>query len=80
MLLRLARRKRARAFVARADVEPIELTEVGIAHDLEAPQQRQTQRAPDSAHDFQYKRKAAQWLDANVNRRFFLSGFHLRSE
>ena len=77
MFLWLARWKRARAFVARAYVETIQLTEVGIADDLEAPQQRQAERPANSANDFQYKRKAAQRLDTNVNPRFFLSGFHL---
>jgi len=76
----LARRKRARAFVARAHVETIQLAEVGIADDLEAPQQRQAERPADSANDFQDKRKAAQRLDANVNSRFFLSGFHVDPE
>ena len=80
MFLRLARGKCARAFVARAHIETIQLTEVGIADDLEAPQQRQAERPANSANDFQYKRKAAQRLDANVNSRFFLSGFHLVPE
>ena len=80
MFFWLARRKCARAFVARAYVETIQLTEVGIADDLEAPQQRQAQRPANSANDFQEKRKAAQRLDTNVNSRFFLSGFHATPE
>ena len=75
-----ARGKRACAFVTRAHVETIQLAEVGIAHDLKAPQQRQAERPANAAHHFQYKRKAAQRLDANVNPRFFLSGFHLAPE
>ena len=80
MFFWLAGGKRARAFVARANVETIQLTEVGIADDLEAPQQRQAERPANSANDFQYKRKAAQRLDTNVNPRFFLSSFHLSTE
>ena len=80
MFLWLARWKRAGSLVTRAYVETIQLAEVGIAHDLETPQQRQAERPANSAHDFQYKRKAAQRLDANVNSRFFLSGFHLVPE
>ena len=76
LFLGLAGRKRARAFTARTDVETIELAKIGIAHDLEAPQQRQAQRAANSAYDFQYQREAAQRFDPNVNRRFFLRGFH----
>ena len=40
----------------------------------------EAERPADSANDFQYKRKAAQRLDANVNSSFFLSGFHLAPE
>jgi len=80
LFLRLARRKRARALVARADVETIQLSEVGIADDFEAPQKRQAQRAADSANDFQDQPRAAQRFDAKLDRRFFLSGFHQASE
>ena len=80
LFLGLAGRKRARAFAARTDVETIELAKVGIAHDLEAPQQRQAQRAADSAQYFHDKWQAAQRLDANVDARFFLSGFHQGSD
>ena len=72
MLFWLAGRKCARAFVARAHVETIELAKVRVAHDLEAPQQCQAQGAANSTDDFQHKRKAAQRLDPNVNPRFFL--------
>ncbi len=43
LFLCLAGRKRARAFVARTDIETIQLAEVSVADDLEAPQQRQAQ-------------------------------------
>ena len=76
MFLWLAGRERARAFVARTDIETIKLAEVGVADDLEAPQQRQAQRAPDSSDDFHGKWKAEQRFDANVDPRFLLSGFH----
>jgi hypothetical protein len=80
LFLWLAGRKRARTFVARADVETIQLAEVGIADDFEAPQKRQAQRAADSAHDFHYQRQAAQRFDANLDARFVFSGFHQASE
>ena len=80
MFLCLPRRERARAFVAWSDVETIQLAEVGVADDLEAPQQRQAECAPDSASDFKRKWKAAQRFDVNVNPRFLLSGFHYHSE
>ena len=76
MFLCLSRRERTRAFVARTDVETIELAEVGVADDLEAPQQRQAQRAADSTDDFKRKWKAAERFDAHVDPRFLLSGFH----
>ncbi len=76
LFLGLAGRKRTRAFVARTDVKTIQLAEVSVADDLEAPQQRQAECAPDSANDFKRKWKAAQRFDANLNRRFLLSGFH----
>ncbi len=79
-LLWLAGRESAGAFVARAHVEAIEQAEVGIADDLEAPQQRQTERAADSASDFLDKRKTAQRLDANLDARFLFSAFHQDSE
>src|ERR1700722_3180060 len=73
LLLCLSGRERARAFVTRTDVETIKLAEVGVADDLEAPQQSQAQRAPDSSDDFHGKWKAAQRFDANVEPRFLLS-------
>ena len=76
MFLCLPGRKRTRAFVARPDVETIQLAKVGVADDLEAPQQRQAERAADTANDFHGKRKAAQRFDANVNPRFLLRSFH----
>jgi hypothetical protein len=80
LFLRLAWRKRTRALMARTDVETIQLAEVGVADDLEAPKQRQAECAPDSANDFKRKWKAAQRFDANVNSRFFLGSFHYYSE
>ena len=80
MLLCLAGRECARAFVARTDIETIQLAEVSVADDLKAPQQRQAECAPDSASDFQGQWKAAQRFDAKVNPRFLLSGFHQDSE
>ena len=76
MFLCLSGRERTCPFVAWTDVEPIELTEVGVADDLEAPQQRQAQRAADSTDDFKRKWKAAQRFNMNVDPRFLLSGFH----
>ena len=76
MFLGLAGRESACAFVARTDVETIQLAEVGVADDLEAPQQRQAKRAADSTDDFKRKWKAAERFDANVGPRFLLSGFH----
>ena len=76
MFLCLAGRECARAFVARTDIETIQLAEVDVADELEAPQQCQAQRAADSASDFQSKWKAAQRFDPHVNPRFLLSGFH----
>jgi len=66
--------------VARPDVETIQLAEVGVSDDLEAPQQRQTECAPDSANDFKRKWKAAQRFDTHINPRFLLSGFHYESD
>jgi hypothetical protein len=76
----LAWREGAGAFVARPDVETIEQAEVGIAHDLEAPQQRQAERAADSAGYFHHEFAAAQRLDTDFDARFFFGGFHYRSE
>ena len=76
MFLCLAGRECARAFVARTDIETIQLAEVDVADDLEAPEECQAQRAADSTSDFHGKWKAAQRFDAHVNPRFLLSGFH----
>jgi hypothetical protein len=75
-LFGLAGRKRARALVARADVETIEHAEVGIAYDLQAPQQGQSQRTADAAHNFQRELTPVQRLDTNFNAGFFFAGFH----
>ena len=80
LFLWLAGRECARAFVARTDVETIQLAEVGVADDLKAPQQSQAERTTDSASDFHGKWKAAQRFDANLDPRFLLSGFHQDSE
>jgi len=76
LFLWLAGGECARTFATRTNVETIELAEVGIAHDLEAPQQRQAQAAANSAHDFPNQREAAQRLNPNLNPRFFLRSFH----
>lgn len=62
--------------MARTDIETIQPAEVRVADDLEAPQQRQAECAPNPANDFKRKWKAAQRFDANVDPRFLLSGFH----
>jgi hypothetical protein len=80
LFLGLAGRESACAFVARTDVETIQLAEVGVADDLEAPEQRQAERSSDSTDYLQDKRKAAQRFDANVDARFLLSSFHQDSE
>jgi hypothetical protein len=78
--LRLAGRKRARAFVPRANVEPIEHPEVEIARNLQAPKQSEAEGAADAADDLQRKLAAAQRLDANFDRCFFFRVVHQRSE
>ena len=79
-LFRLARRKCTRAFMSRAHIEAIEQPEVRIADYFEAPQQRQAERATDSAGDFRRQRKTAQRLDANFDARLFFGGVHWISE
>ena len=76
MFLCLAGRECARAFVARTDIETIQLAEVDVADDLEAPEQRLAHCAADSANNFHGKWKAAQRFDTNIDPRFLLSGFH----
>ena len=73
MLLCLAGRECARAFVARTDVETIQLAEVGVADDLQAPEQSQTQRAPDTAGDFQNECATAQRRHVNIDLDFFFA-------
>ncbi len=77
---RLAGRKRARAFAARANVETIEQAEVRIADDFESPQQGQTQRPANCASDFLDQRKTAQRLEAKLDAGFIFDGFHQGSE
>ncbi len=79
-LFRLAGRKRARAFAARANVETIEQAEVPIADDFESPKQGQTQRPSNCASDFLDQRKTTQRLDAGLDAGFLVAGFHQGSE
>ena len=76
MFFWLAGGKRARAFVARPDVQAIEYAEVRVADNFETPEQRQTQCAADSAGNFQDQLAAAERRDANLDRGFFFAGFH----
>ena len=77
---RLAGRKRARAFAARANVETIEKAEVPIADDFESPKQGQTQRPANCSSDFLEQRKTAQRLDESLDAGFIFGGFHQGSE
>ena len=70
-LFGLAGRERTRAFAARPDVQAIEHAEVRIADDLQTPEQSQTQRAPDTAGDFQNECATAQRRDVNIDLDFF---------
>ncbi len=79
-LFRLAGRKGARAFAARANVETIEQAKVGIAHDFQSPEQGQTQRAANSASDFPDQAGTAQRLDLKLDALFIFDGFHQGSE
>ncbi len=75
-LARLAGRKRARAFAARADVQTIEHAEVRIADDFEAPKQGQTQRAADTAGGFHDELATSERLHLNLGLDSFFAGFH----
>jgi hypothetical protein len=72
-LLGLAGGKRTRAFVAWPHVQTIEHAEVRIADDLQAPKQSQTQRAADTAGDFQDERATAQRRHFNIDLDFFFA-------
>ena len=73
---RLAGRKRARAFAARANVETIEQAEVRIADDFESPKEGQTQRPSNCASDFLDQSKTTQRLDVDLDAGFLFAGFH----
>ena len=70
-LFGLAGGKRTRAFAARAYVQTIEHAEVRIADDLQTPEQSQTQRAADTADDFQNECATAQRSHVNIDLDFF---------
>jgi len=70
-LLGLAGRKRTRAFAARPYIQTIEHAEVRIADNLQTPEQSQTQRAPDTAGDFQNECATAQRSHVNIDLDFF---------
>ena len=75
-LARPARRKRARALMARPHVETIKDAEVCVADDFQTPEKRQAQCPADSARDFHEQLATAQGHDLNLHRCFFFARFH----